>query len=173
MQKSIWVFGVIAGIICALLEYLFILSSDAHSGINSLAKILVLAICVIAGLILTRKLLGGVISIARTLLTGVLIALVRAAVMIAVFTYFYYPNGDFYKTKVDQGVVTITASVEADKSVAPADKSTETERIAANWINQMQPRGYAVTAILMSIISGFFISIIAAVFLSTNMMYKE
>jgi len=149
------------------------LSVDANSGINSFAKIVILAICVIAGLILSKKLVGGVISIASTLITGILISLVRAGVMIAAFSFLYYPNGDFYKSKIDDGVVTITASVDADNAVAPADKAMEVERISANWRNQMHPQGYAVTALLMSLVSGFFISILAAVFLSTNMMYKQ
>ncbi|PCJ67918.1 MAG: hypothetical protein COA58_01915 [Bacteroidetes bacterium] len=173
MQKSIWIFGILAGALCAVLEYLFIISVNAHSGINSFAKIAVLAICIIAGLVVTRKLLGGVISIARTLLTGILIALVRAAIMIVVFVFMYYPDGTFYEEKVQIGLEQVAASVDADESVKPADKEQEIERISANWVNQMKPQGYSVTAILMSIISGVFISILAAVFLSTNKMYQE
>ena len=61
----------------------------------------------------------------------------------------------------------------ADESVKPADKPMEIERISANWVNQMSPKGYSITALIASIISGFLISVISAVFLSTNMMYQE
>ena len=101
MQKSIWIFGILAGLLCALLEFLFFSSVNSNAVAMYVSKIAVLVICLGAGLILTKKLLGGQISIARTLLSGILISMVRAAIMIIAFLALYAPDGAFYQVKVN------------------------------------------------------------------------
>ena len=101
MQKSSWIFGLLAGILSAIMEYLFFKSSESNANSMFLSKIIILTLCIILGLILAKKLLGGKISISRALLTGGIISLVRAIVMIISFLVLYYPSGDFYKSKVE------------------------------------------------------------------------
>ena len=101
MQKSSWIFGALAGILSATLEYLFFKSSESNANTMFLSKILILTLCIVLGLILAKKLLGGTISIARTILTGGVISIVRAIVMIIAFMVLYFPNGEFYQSKVE------------------------------------------------------------------------
>ena len=89
MQKSIWILGVLAGLGCAFLEYLYFGSTSGDPRVMFLAKAVILAVFLIFGLILIRKLNGGVISLGRTILSGVLISLIRAVVMILVFLSLY------------------------------------------------------------------------------------
>ncbi|NBV56661.1 MAG: hypothetical protein EBR72_02465 [Bacteroidetes bacterium] len=70
MQKSSWIFGLLAGVLSAILEYLFFKSSESNANAMFLSKIIILTLCIVLGLILAKKLLGGTISISRTLLTG-------------------------------------------------------------------------------------------------------
>ncbi len=171
MQKSIWIFGGIAGIFSAFLEYLFYSSDNFSPMTMYLAKGLVLIICVVFGLILIRKLLGGTISIGRTLLSGSLIALVRALVLIISFMIFYYPNGEFYQPKVNEAIELAKDKIANDDQIAEEDKSTELEITLQDIERQFKPMSYALLAIAQSLITGFIISILTAVFISKNMMY--
>jgi hypothetical protein len=172
MQKSIWIFGIIAGAFCATLEFLYYKSTNFSAMTMYLSKVAVLIICVVLGLILVRKLLGGTISIGRTLLSGVLISLIRAAVMIGFFTYFYQPNGEFYAAKLQESFVQAEKKVTADEQIKPEDKPNELELAKQQIASQFSPRGYATLAIIGSVITGFIISILTAVFISKNMMYE-
>ena len=173
MQKSIWIFGILAGIICALLEYLFFKSTGANANTMYLAKLAVLLVCIVFGLILIKKLIGGTISIGRTIMSGVMIALVRAIVMIAAFSFFYYPSGEFYKEKLDISYEQAAKKIAADEKVKPADKPMALKETKAQIVNQYQPTGYSLITIGMSIVTGLIISILMAAFIGTNMMYQE
>ncbi|MGB1039050.1 MAG: DUF4199 domain-containing protein [Bacteroidia bacterium] len=173
MQKSIWIFGVLAGSICAGLEYMFFKSIGGSANIMYISKFAVLLICIVFGLILIRKLLGGTISIARTILSGVLIAAVRAIVMIAAFTFLYYPDGEFYKEKLEISYEQAAKKIESDDEIKDADKTMMLEETKVQIASQYKPTGYMLITIGMSVVSGFIISILMAAFIGTNMMYKE
>ncbi|MEY2924329.1 MAG: hypothetical protein RLZZ337_877 [Bacteroidota bacterium] len=172
MQKSIWIFGIIAGAFCATLEFLYYKTENFSAMTMYISKMAVLAISIVLGLILVRKLLGGTISIGRTLLSGVLISLIRAAVMIGAFTYFFQPNGDFYAPKLQEAFVQAEKKIEADENIKKEDKPNELELAKQQIAGQFTPRGYATLAIGGSVITGFIISILTAVFISKNMMYE-
>ena len=173
MQKSIWIFGILAGLLCALLEFLFFRSSKSSAAAMYIGKIAVLVICVGAGLILSKKLLGGQISIARTLLSGVLISLIRAAIMIVVFLVLYAPNGAFYQAKVTESFEQASLKVQQDDNVKPADKPMELITVKEQIAAQYKPKGYIMICLGSSLVSGLIISILMAAFIGTNMMYKQ
>jgi cytochrome b subunit of formate dehydrogenase len=173
MQKSIWIFGILAGIICAVLEYLFFGSQDGSANVMFMAKIAVLVIFTISGLVLIRKLKGGIISISRTILSGLMIALIRAVVMIIAFGFLYYPNGEFYKFRSDQAIQVATNQMNANEAVKPADKEMKLEETIEQITFQYKPKGYSLIAVGSSIITGLIISILTAAIIGTNMMYNE
>ncbi|MDB4160881.1 DUF4199 domain-containing protein [Bacteroidia bacterium] len=173
MQKSIWIFGTIAGILCAVLEYLFFGGEGGNANVMFLAKIAILLICIVAGLILIRKLMGGVISIARTIMSGVLISLVRALVMVMAFGFLYYPNGSFYKAKTQEAWEQAEKKVAVDEKIRPADKPMELEVIKEQIAALYRPHGYTMITIGGSLISGLIIAILMAAFIGTNTMYNE
>ena len=173
MQKSIWVFGIIAGILCAVLEYLFFGGEGGNANVMFLAKIAVLVICAAAGLILIRKLMGGVISIARTVMSGVLISLVRALVMVIAFGFLYYPSGAFYQAKTQEAWNQAENKVASDDKIKPADKPMELAVIREQIAALYQPTGYAMITIGGSLVSGLIVAILMAAFIGTNTMYNE
>lgn len=172
MQKSIWIFGIIAGAFCATLEFLYYQTGNFSAMTMYLSKVAILIISIVLGLVLVRKLMGGTISIGRTLLSGVLISLIRAAVMIAAFTYFYQPNGDFYAAKLQESFEQAEKKIAADDQIKAEDKPNELEMAKQQIAVQFTPTGYAKLAIGGSAITGFIISILVAVFISKNMMYE-
>jgi hypothetical protein len=173
MQKSSWVFGSLAGILSAILEYLFFKSSESNANTMFLSKILILTLCIVLGLILAKKLLGGKISIARTLLTGGVISFIRAIFMIIIFMVLYYPNGDFYQPKVEIAFDQAAKKVQQDDDIKPADKIMELNEIKNQIAAQYKPAGYAMMSIGSSLVTGLIISILMAAFIATNMMYKQ
>jgi hypothetical protein len=173
MQKSIWIFGILAGLLCALLEFLFFKSVNASAAAMYVGKIAVLVICVGAGLVLAKKLLGGQISIARTLLSGVLISMVRAAIMIIAFLALYAPDGTFYQAKVNESFEQAALKVQQDENVKPADKPMELATVKDQIASQYKPMGYILICVGSSLVSGLIISILMAAFIGTNMMYKQ
>ena len=173
MQKSIWIFGILAGLVGASLEYIFFKDTSFSANTMYLSKTLILVICVVFGLILVKKLLGGTISIARTILSGLLISLVRAAVMIIAFLALYSPNGEFYQEKVEQSFVQAEKKIAADDDIKPADKATILEETKNQIKSQFEPLGYSGLLIGESLIIGIVISILTAAFISKNMMYQE
>lgn len=173
MQKSIWVFGVVAGVICATLEYIFFGGEGGSANVMFVAKIAVLFISIVAGIILIRKLLGGIVSIARVVMSGVLISLVRAIVMVIVFGFLYYPNGAFYKAKTEQAWEQAEKKVAADENIKPADKPMELEIVKDQIAGLYKPKGYTMITIGGSLISGLIISILMAAFVGSNTMYDE
>ena len=172
MQKAIWGLGALAGVLCAVLEYLFFKNTGASANTMYMAKMAILIISVIFGLVLVKKLIGGSISIARTLLSGVLIAMVRALVMIAAFSFLYYPSGDFYKTKLDTSYEQAAKKINADSKIKPADKGMKLEELKVQIKKQYEPMGYALITLGMSIVTGLIISVLMAAFIGTNMMYE-
>ena len=172
MQKSSWIFGVLAGILSAILEYLFFKSSESNANAMFLSKIIILTLCIVLGLILAKKLLGGTISISRTMLIGGIISFVRAIVMIISFLVLYYPNGDFYQPKVEIAFEQATKKVQHD-DIKPADKAMELEEIKDQIAAQYEPAGYAMMSVGSSLVTGLIVSILMAAFISTNMMYKQ
>ena len=173
MQKSSWIFGLLAGVLSAILEYLFFKSSESNANVMFLSKIIILTLCIILGLILEKKLLGGTISISRTLLTGGIISFIRAIVMIISFLVLYYPNGDFYQPKVEIAFEQATKKVQQDDDIKPADKAMELEEIKGQIAAQYKPAGYAMMSIGSSLVTGLIVSILMAAFIATNMMYKQ
>ncbi|MEJ6661641.1 MAG: DUF4199 domain-containing protein [Bacteroidia bacterium] len=173
MQKSIWIFGIIAGIICAVLEYLFFKAVGSSANVMFVSKIAVFTVCLIFGLILAKKLLGGIISIARTILSGLLISLIRAGVMIIVFLYLYSPSGEFYQPRAEEAFVVAAAKVDADELIKPADKEMELDIIKGQIARQYEPIGYSLVTIGGSLVTGLVLSILMAAFIGKNMMYEE
>ena len=173
MQRSIWVFGLLAGAICALLEYLFFKSANASGNVMYIAKFVVLIIFIAFGLIYLRKITGGTLSIARTLFSGIMIALVRALVMISAFTFFYYPNGDFYQEKLEISFEQAALKINSDSEIKPADKQMIIEETQSQIAHQYTPTGYMLVTIGMSLVTGFIFSIFMAALISTNLMYNR
>lgn len=173
MQKSIWIFGIIAGVICAVLEYIFFGGTGGSANVMFAAKIAVLLVCIVAGLILIRKLLGGVVSIARVIFSGLLISLVRAIVMVIAFGFLYYPSGDFYKNKTEESWIQAEKKVEQDENIKPADKPMELETIKEQIAGLYKPKGYTMITVGGSLVTGLIISILMAAFIGTNTMYAE
>ncbi len=172
MQKSIWIFGGIAGVLCAVLEYLFFNSSEGSANVMYATKLVVLVVCLSFGLVWIRRQLGGTVSIARTLLSGIMISLVRAIVMIASFTFFYYPTGDFYKPKLEESYVQAEKKISSDDKIKSADKEMVLEETKKQIANQYTPQGYMLITVGMSLVTGFIFSVLMAAFISTNLMYK-
>tara|TARA_Y100000385_G_scaffold280971_1_gene332945 strand:+ start:5195 stop:5716 length:522 start_codon:yes stop_codon:yes gene_type:complete len=173
MQKSSWIFGALAGILSATLEYLFFKSSESNANTMFLSKILILTLCIVLGLILAKKLLGGTISIARTILTGGVISIVRAIVMIIAFMVLYFPNGEFYQSKVEIAFEQAAKKVQQDDEIKPADKAMELKEIKNQIAAQYKPAGYAMMSIGSSLVTGLIVSILMAAFIANNMMYKQ
>ena len=173
MQKSSWIFGALAGILSATLEYLFFKSSESNANTMFLSKILILTLCIVLGLILAKKLLGGTISIARTILTGGVISIVRAIVMIIAFMVLYFPNGEFYQSKVEIAFEQAAKKVQQDDEIKPADKAMELKEIKNQISAQYKPAGYAMMSIGSSLVTGLIVSILMAAFIANNMMYKQ
>ena len=73
MQKSVWIFGIIAGAFSAYMEYMYFSGSDVSLTATYISKILATIICVAFALVLLKKVLGEM-SIARTIFSGVLVA---------------------------------------------------------------------------------------------------
>jgi len=173
MQKSVWIFGIVAGLICAFLEYVFYMGTTGSANVMFATKTAVLSICIIAGLILIKKLSGGVISIARTILSGSLIALVRALVMVIAFGFLYVPNGDFYEHRKQEAWSQAEKAMEADDKTKPADKPMELEIIKEQIGALYEPKGYSMITVGGSLVTGLVLSILVAAFIGTNMMYNE
>ena len=173
MQKSIWIFGVLAGTLSAILEYLFFSSEVASSNVMYVSKVSVLAICVIFGLILLKKLSGGIISLSRVVFSGALISLVSAVIMIIVFLFLYSPNGEFYEEHKLQAFEQAAKRVAAEESIKPADKPMELEEIKTQIASLYKPAVYSLSTVGSNLTTGLIISILMAAFIGTNMMYTE
>ena len=173
MQKSIWILGVLAGLGCAFLEYLYFGSTSGDPRVMFLAKAVILAVFLIFGLILIRKLNGGVISLGRTILSGVLISLIRAVVMILVFLSLYHPNGEFYKYRADEAAQLATDQMYANDDVKPADKEMELEIRKSQIAPQFEPMVYSLLAVGSSLVTGLILSVLMAALIGKNMMYEE
>ncbi|MFT6111929.1 MAG: hypothetical protein ACJA19_000274 [Bacteroidia bacterium] len=172
-QKSLWIFGIVAGLFCATLEYLFFSTTGSSANTMFLTKIAILSVCVGAGLILLRKLSGGIISIARTVFSGLLISFIRAIVMIVAFILLYQPNGDFYQPRVEEAFIQAEKKVSADENIKDADKSMELDQIKIQIASLYKVPVYTLSTIGSSLVTGLIVSILMAAFIGTNMMYNE
>jgi hypothetical protein len=172
-QKSLWIFGIVAGILCAVLEYLFFSTTGSSANTMFITKIAILCICIGAGLILLRKLSGGVVSIARTVFSGLLISFIRAIVMVIAFIVLYQPSGEFYQPRVQEAFVQAEKKVTADEKIKDADKPMELSLIKEQISELYRVPGYAMITIGSSLITGLVMSILMAAFIGTNMMYNE
>ena len=172
-QKSLWVFGILAGLLCAILEYLFFSTTSSSANTMFITKIAILAIFVGAGLILLRKLLGGVISIGRTVFSGLLISFIRAIVMIIVFIFLYQPNGEFYQPRVQEAYAQAEKKVAADDKIKDADMPMELALIKEQIASLYKVPGYSMITLGGSLVTGLVVSILMAAFIGTNMMYNE
>lgn len=173
MQKSIWIFGALAGVICAALEYVFFGGEGGSANVMFVAKIAVLLVAIASGLILIKKLIGGVISIARTVMSGMLIALVRSIAMVIAFGFLYYPDGAFYQNKTHEAWEQAERKIAADEKIKPADKTMELDIVKLQIAGLYEPKGYALITIGGSLITGLVVSILMAAFIGTNTMYNE
>ena len=97
MSKYYLIFGGIAGIASAILEYLLFSGSlgfDKSFGVV-FGKILALVGCVVFAVVLIKKLHGG-ISFIRTSFSGLMIAIVCSAVSGIGYSVMSYPDGSFF-----------------------------------------------------------------------------
>lgn len=171
MNKIIWIFGLIGGVLSALVEYLYFANDAAPASqtfIVSLTKIAVLAIAIVFGLVLLRKHLGGTISISRTMFSGVMISLVRAIVLIAAFAYLSYPKGEFYEHKKAVALQVANDKFQADTAITEEKRIEFIKRAQEEITSQFTVAGYAKVSVLGSILSGFIISLLTAVFIARN-----
>ena len=173
MQKPIWIFGGIAGILSASLEYLFYSGQIDNSKFMYLLKVFILLICIVFGLILIKKLIGGVISIARTLLSGILISVVKSLITIAVFLALYAPDGSFYEPHLQKAKTEATEIINEKSDLAEDEKPAKIIEAHSYIDGQFKPLGYSVSTIIEGLVTGFIVSLLMAAFIATNMMYKE
>jgi hypothetical protein len=97
MSKYYLIFGGIAGIVSASLEYFIYggyLGFDKMGGVL-FGKILALIGCIVFAVVLIKKLNGG-ISFIRTSFSGLMIALVCSAVSGIGYSAMHYPDGSFF-----------------------------------------------------------------------------
>jgi hypothetical protein len=177
LQRPIWIFGGLAGVLCALLEFLFY-SREPSSFQQSqfqvlyLIKIGILLICIIFGLVLIRKLRGGIISIGRTLMSGILISLVRSVIMIVAFLILYAPDGKFYEDHKDYALSLMEKKINEDKEIPAEEKLENIADAKATIINNFVPQGYSLYTLGASLITGLIFSVLMAAFISRNMMFE-
>jgi hypothetical protein len=133
-----------------------------------LAKMFVLFVTVVFGIIAVKKLSGGVISIARTLFTGGLISFIRAITMVIAFSILYYPDGEFYQKAKDISFEQMEKKVEAGE-LERVDLAGAKGRIES----QLSLSGYSVSTLFGSLITGLVVSVLMAAFVATNKMYEE
>ena len=172
-QKSLWIFGLIAGALSAFLEFLFFSNLKSDPRVLFLAKIAVLCICVGASLVLLRKLYGGVISIARTVFSGLLVSFISAIVMVTVFMFLYQPAGEFYKPRAQEAFSLAKEKVAADDKIKDADKEMELDILKKQIGQFYEIPGYTLSTIGANLVTGLIMSILMAAFIGTNMMYNE
>ncbi|MFY0643395.1 MAG: DUF4199 domain-containing protein [Bacteroidia bacterium] len=173
MQKTIWLFGGIAGVLSALLEYLFYSGQNFNSQSLYLSKIILLAICVIFGLILIKKLLGGIISIGRTILSGIMISVVKSIIAIAVFLVLYAPSGEFYAKHVEQAKIESIKIINDNTTLEEGEKADKIVEAHSYIEGQFKPWGYSFSTLLEGLITSFVISVLMAAFIAKNMMYQD
>lgn len=173
MQKSIWLFGGIAGVLSAVLEYFYYTGQSLDSKTMFLAKIAILVVCVVFALVLIKKLIGGTISIGRTILSGVLIGVVRSLITSIVFLVLYLPNGEFYQPHIDSAMEQAEVIVLEDENIEAEDKAENIEEARQRIQLNFRPTGYAFFSLLGSVVTAFVVSILLAAFIATNMMYKD
>lgn len=138
-----------------------------------LAKMAILVICVIFGLILIRKMIGGQISIGRTLMSGALIAVVKSVICAMVFLTLYLPSGAFYEPHKDKAIEQTKELVMANEEIPEADKESSIAKMSERIELNFKPAGYLMITTIESLITAFVISVLMAAFIGTNMMYKE
>lgn len=173
MQKTIWLFGGIAGVLSAVLEYVFYSGQNFNTQSLYLLKIAILAICVVFALILLRKLKGGIISIGRTILSGVLISVVKSVISIVVFLFLFYPKGEFYEKHKEQAKIEAVKIITDNSELEEAEKPAKITEAHGYIEGQFKPLGYSVSTIIEGLVTSFVVSILMAAFISTNMMYHQ
>lgn len=173
MQRTIWLFGGIAGVLSAALEYIFYSGQNFNSQSLYLIKIAILAICVIFGLILLRKLKGGVISIGRTILSGLLISVVKSVIAIAVFLVLYAPSGEFFSEHLEKAKVEAVKIINDNAELEEEEKPEKIEEAHSYIEGQFKPLGYSISTLIEGLVTSFVISVLMAAFIATNMMYQQ
>lgn len=174
VRKPIWLFGGIAGVSSAFLEYLFYSGGDSASPTTLyISKIAIGAICVIFGLILAKKLSGGIISIGSTILTGLSIEFVKGLILFASFALLSYPDGSFYQAHEDKAVAMAKELVMNNADIALEDKEANIIEAQDRARLAFTPMGYGIQAVGGSLVTGLVISVLMAAFIATNMMFKD
>jgi hypothetical protein len=160
MNKYIWLFGGISGVLASLSEYLIFSGNLAYDGFRGvwLFKMLVLIFSIVFAVIALKKINGG-ISLARTMFVSVLISLVRSAVLIGGFLIMFYPKGEFYQPVKEY-------SYTMAKKEHQEDKKFNFEKTKAEIDEQFSLAGYPKYAILGSLLTaavvGVFLGLIVA-----------
>ena len=173
MQRAIWLFGGVAGVLSATLEYLFYSGDNFNSQTLYLSKIILLAICVIFCIILVKKLKGGIISIGRTILSGLMVAVVKGIVCIAAFIVLYAPDGEFYERHAQEAMVEAERIINQETDLSTDEKVKKIAEAEHYLKKQFQPLGYSTSTLLESLVTAFVISVLMAAFVGTNMMYQQ
>jgi hypothetical protein len=162
MNKYIWIFGGISGLLGALAEYLVYngtLSFDTFGGVR-LFKILAFVFCIIFLSILHKKLNGG-ISLARVMLNSVLASFVRSAVMITFFLFTYYPEGRAFD---DVKKYAFEKSVEMmpEKDRNPKNLTQRKAEIDEQFSIEGYPKFAILGSLVAAVFTGVFLGLILA-----------
>ncbi len=157
MNKYIWIFGGISGLLASVSEYLVysgVLSFDDFGGVR-LFKLLTLVICIVFAGILYKKMQGGV-SLARVMFISVLVSLVRSAVLCGGFLLMYWPDGErFEPARKYAYEKSLEMMKEEDKTISGKQKKK------AEIEAQFSLVGYPKFALA----GGFFVAVFTGVFL--------
>ncbi|MCB9245890.1 MAG: DUF4199 domain-containing protein [Flavobacteriales bacterium] len=162
MSKFYWIFGGIAGIFSFILEYLLFSGRMGFDKSPSvlLAKLAALLLCIVFAAVLIRKLKGS-ISVARTILSGFIIALICSVISISGYTYMSYARQDFF---AEAKTYSMDRWVEEhpEEATDEAKRKVKAEEIERSYSIQTYTAftliGYLVSGLLVSVFTAAFIS---------------
>lgn len=162
MNKFIWIFGAISGILGSVAEYMVYgnyMPYDSFVGIR-LFKIFILVICIVFAVIALKK-LNGQISLARTLLTSILVSLVRSIFLIGGFLLMHYPNGEIFEPVKAYAFEKVVAMME-EEDRTPKNLAEKKLEIADQFSLTGYPKyglmGSAVTAVFVGVFLGLIVA---------------
>ncbi len=164
MGKYYWIFGGIAGGFSVLSEFLLFsgkLGFHRSSGVL-MSKLGMLLICIIFGAILIKK-MNGSISMARTMLSGTLIALICAAISIGGYTSMSEVDKNFFD-KAKTYNIQIWEEQNADNPEELAKKEDKVQQIEQSYSLQQ----YAGFTLVGYLVSGLIVSLFTAAFLANK-----
>jgi hypothetical protein len=168
MNKFIWIFGAISGILGSIAEYLVYgnyLSYDSFGAIR-LFKIFLLVICIVFAVIAIKK-LNGQISLARTLLTSILVSLVRSIFLIGGFLLMYYPKGEIFEP-VKSYAFEKSIEMMQKEDRTPKNLSIKKIEIADQFSLTGYPKYGLMGSVVTAVFAGVFLGLIVANKLKNN-----